>query len=62
MNLQEIKTLLELLYPGIKEITQAATDNVSRAVGDALSKSEKKTQEQIAQLSARIAALENKHD
>lgn len=62
MNLQEAKTLIELLQPGFKAITQAAMDNVSHAVADALSQSEKKTQEQIAQLAARIAALEGKRE
>lgn len=60
MNPNEAKTLIELLLPSVKEIVQAATDNVSRAVADALTQSEKKTQEKIAQLTARIAKLENK--
>jgi hypothetical protein len=60
MNLQEAKTLIELMYPGIKEIVQAATDNVSRAVGDALAESNRKTNAQLAEIIARIERLENR--
>jgi polyhydroxyalkanoate synthesis regulator phasin len=62
MNLNEAKTLIELLLPSVKEIVQAATDNVSRAVADALAESEKRTEEKIAQLTARVAALEKNRE
>lgn len=60
MTLSEAKQLIELILPSVKEVVAAGMDNVSHAVADALSQSEKKTQEQIAQLSARVAALEKK--
>jgi polyhydroxyalkanoate synthesis regulator phasin len=60
MNLNEAKILVELLLPTIKQITQAAMDRVSEAVGDALAESNRKTNAQLAEIVARIERLENR--
>jgi polyhydroxyalkanoate synthesis regulator phasin len=59
MNLNEAKTLVELLLPTIKQVTQAGMDNVSHAMADALKESRDKTDRQIAEVIKRLEALEN---
>jgi polyhydroxyalkanoate synthesis regulator phasin len=58
MNLSEAKTLVELLHPGFREIAKTAMERVSESVADALAESNRKTREQIEELSARIERLE----
>lgn len=60
MNLSEAKLLIELLYPGIKEIVSAAMGSVSEAVADALKQSRLKTEDQLKEIVARLEALEKR--